>query len=44
MADNYQMVDNKMKLKTHSKKFSEIPDNYRNTITLIKDDNPNENL
>ena len=35
MADQYQLVDSKMKSKTHSKKFSEIPDNHRNTNVLI---------
>ena len=35
MADQYQLVDNKMKSKTHSKKFSEIPDIHRNTDGLI---------
>jgi hypothetical protein len=29
------MVDNKLKSKTHSKKFSEIPDSYKNSNNLI---------
>jgi hypothetical protein len=41
MADNYEMVDNKLKSKTHSKKFSEIPENFKNTDNSI---NAGENL
>ena len=45
MADLYQLVDNKMKSKTHSKKLSLIPDNFRNTDALITNEtNENVNL
>ena len=38
MADQYQLVENKMKSKTHSKKLSLIPDNYKYTDGLISNE------
>ena len=38
MADQYQLVDNKMKSKTHSKKLSLVPDVHRNTDSLMENE------